>query len=625
MNTAAPRKRSVGFPLRQRLLPVILTALGIALTVFFFGPMDIYANNMAEFPFHVLDFIAWNLLWSAIVAGILVAILLPLRGRVFDVAYAVVLGLGFMLFLQGNYLNFGINSLAGDGLGSGPDQVQLIINTVVWVIVVAALVIAMLLLKPDVKEYVRLAGIIAMVTVLGVQLVTFTITALDRDLFNPVKISESATATNGQSEESNEEERSEIAEAVAKGEHDSSFEKLSPPASIEGKSVLTYKNFNRVSTEGNVIYFVIDRFDADYMEEALEVCPELFDELEGFTYFDDATSLYPRTFPSVAYMLSGIENDFSLSRTDYLNSVYPASDYLQVWKDNGYSINFYSDTYSAYDNAAYLENVFDNSSEATDCYVSNSCLLSLDFVRLSLYRFLPMGVKSVVGNISTSSFNKHVTYVSNDEAAYTTDLRDAYYYLVDHPMETYSHKKNLTFVHVEGLHLPNEYDENFNALTVDNDYNVISGMTQSFKIINLYISQLKELGLYEDATIIITGDHSDMGYEERDPYMPYVTALLVKKSGVGDGELVRSSAPVCHDDLFATALASEGLSTEGFGRSVFEIPEDEERTRRYFYQKVGNAVRTDYEWIEMEITGSARDLKSWKIVNRFPLGKSVYD
>lgn len=624
MNQPNTKKHYAGFSLKQRLIPVLLLAFGISFTLCFFGPLDIYANNMAEFPFHILEFFAWNLLWSAVIAGLLIAILLPLRGRVFEIAYAIVLWLGLMLFFQGNYLNFGINSLAGDGLGTGLDVTRVIINCVIWLVVGAALVVAMILLKPERRDYLRLAGIIAMVTVIGVQLITFAITAIDRDIFNPVKVTDSDTRIEQSSEETGEDTESDKKQP-ATGSHDSSLKKLSAPDPITGKGTLTYKNFNRVSTEGNVIYFVIDRFDLEYMEKALNDKPELFDELDGFTFFDDMTSLYPRTYPSVPYMITGLENDFSLTRTDYLNTVYSSSDFLKTWKDNGYSINIYTDTYAGYDNAAYLNGLVDNAEEATDCYVNNSCLLSLDFVRLSLYRYLPMAAKNVVGSISTSHFNKYVTYVTNGDATYTTDLRDAYYYLADHPMETYSDTKNFTFIHVEGTHLPNEYDENFNPLNHDNDYDVISAMTQSFKIVNLYLTQLKELGLYEDATIIITGDHSNMAREENDPYFAYLTTLLVKESGSSEGELVRSSAPVCHDDLFATALKSEGLSTEEWGRTVFEIPEDEIRTRRYFYQRVGNLARTDYEWIEMEIVGPARDFNNWTIVDRYFLGKSVYD
>lgn len=624
MNTPNTRKRYAGFPLSKRLVPVLLLAFGISLTIFFFGPLDIYANNMAELPFHILDLFGWNLLWSLTLAGLLTAILLPLRGRVFEIAYALTLAVGLMLFIQGNYLNFGINSLSGDGLGNGLDPTTVIINTVIWIVIAAGLVTAMILLKPDHREYIRLAGIIAMVTVLGVQLVTFTITAIDRDIFNPVKITESETRLH-QSEAKTETETDTERETPPKGSHASSFKELSAPEPINGKGILTYKNFNRVSTEGNVIYLVIDRFDMEYMTQALEEKPEIFEELEGFTLFNDATSLYPRTYPSIAYMVTGLENDFSLSRTDYLNSAYASSDYLKVWRDNGYSVNIYSDAYSAYDNAAYFVDVADNVSHATDCYVKRPYLLSLNFARLSLYRYLPMVGKDLVGAISTSSFNKYVVYVADEDPLYTTDLRDAYYYLSDHPMETYSDKKNFTFIHIEGTHLPNEYDEDFNPLPNSNNYDVISAMTQSFKIVNLYLTQLKELGLYEDATIIITGDHSNMAMEEYDPYFAYLTALLVKPSGTSEGALVTSTAPVCHDDLFATALKSEGLSTEDWGRSVFEIPEDEIRTRRYFYQRVGNLTRTEYEQFEMEITGPAHDFNNWKVTKRFFLGKSVYD
>ena len=154
-------------------------------------------------------------------------------------------------------------------------------------------------------------------------------------------------------------------------------------------------------------------------------------------------------------------------------------------------------------------------------------------------------------------------------------------------------------------------------------------MKQSFKIVNLYLDQLKELGIYEDATIIITGDHGSLqGSDTRlptDPSRPnpILTALFVKESGASGTPLTVNSAPVMQADIIPTILRSEGIDTdEDFGKSVFEIPADQPRKRKYNFQSYQKDTG-GYEVIEYEILGPARDLSNWTIVNRY-MTESIY-
>ena len=95
-----------------------------------------------------------------------------------------------------------------------------------------------------------------------------------------------------------------------------------------------------------------------------------------------------------------------------------------------------------------------------------------------------------------------------------------------------------------------------------------------------YTDQLKELGLYDDAVIIVTGDH---GMHSAPDNMPI---FYIKQAGEHHDEMQHSSAPIHHSDYLATCLKASGLWKDGdeelFGRSVFDIGEDEERERLVF-------------------------------------------
>ena len=103
------------------------------------------------------------------------------------------------------------------------------------------------------------------------------------------------------------------------------------------------------------------------------------------------------------------------------------------------------------------------------------------------------GDRGIVGSVSSGDFLDNVE-ILNESDAYTTDMKNAYDYLNDYPL-TLSDGKNFSFIHLQGVHLPNKYDRDFNLATDDNKNSVVDGMIQSFKIINLYIGQMKELGV----------------------------------------------------------------------------------------------------------------------------------
>lgn len=576
--------------LSPHLVPALLTATALPLTILFFGPLDLFFGNKDEFAFQVTDFLPWCLLAALLCSAILTVFLLALRGKAFYVSWGLLTAIALLLFLQGILLNGDLSSLAGDGTAEAVAPSKILLNILLWLVLLGSALIGALLLPSRFCEGARLAGIIAMVTLIGMQTVTLSLTWIPHLL-------------GGDSSNSSEGE-------------------------ITDQSYLTYRDLNSLSKEGNVVVFVVDRFDTRYMEQTLREEHALLSELDGFTYFDDAISLYPRTYPSVSYLATGVETDFDQPRTEMLNKAYEEAPFLRYLSDNGYAIRLYTDSYTAYDNASSMKAYIANASVATP-FVPNKGSLAWDMVRLSLYRYLPLGMKDCVGELSTPDFERHVSFDIEQEEKYSTDMRDAYVYLSEHPLDLTESQKSFSLIHLSGSHLPNAYDRNFDAIDKDHpEYaDPMSSMAQSFSIINSYLRQMKDLGLYEDATIVITGDHASIGSDSAFPLRyAHLTALLVKPRGSSTEALIRSSAPVTHEDLFATILTSEGLSAEGFGRSVFDVDETETRERRYLFQRYQKELSgTTHELIEFRIVGKAAEYSNWEVVSRRNLGKSIYD
>ena len=583
------QSKQKGFTLRQRLAPTLLVAVALGLTLCILGPYDVFLNNIEEFMFSGKDFALWSIAYCVALIGVVCGILLPLRGKWFDVTYAVLFAITLMLFVQGTYLNGSMSSLAGDGVGETviPLGTQ-IVNGAVWLAVIGACVATVLLLKWEWREWIGTIGCLAMVVVIGMQTIPLAVKGLTMEI---------PTAE----QESDEE------------------------------SFLTFDNLNHIGQENNVFYFVVDRFDWSFYEQYAKIeAPELFENMDGFTYYNDMISYYPRTFPSITYMLTGVEHDFLDSRVKYMNNAYKQGDFLNLMKGEGYEINIYTDQIYGYDDVRAMNDYVSNSSSLIGkSQTVRKMGLTWDMVRLSLYRYLPLSAKGWVGSVNTPMFQKYTEY-EFPSPKYVSDMREVYNYLEENRPSLSEADKNFSFIHLEGCHIPNRYNENFKPAVTSNDKNSPTvSLKQSFAIINKYILKLKELGLYEDATIIITGDHASLRGSDTtlldDPGKSgaFLTALFIKPSGSVGTPLQVSSAPIAQADILPTILASEGIrSQQDFGRSVFEVSEGEERVRASVFH---SWQKGDYEEVVYKIVGSGRDLNNWEVVERGKFVGNIYD
>ena len=593
MSTVDNREKHIykGYTLREKWFVSLLLALFAPFSLCVFGPFEIYANNMSEFKFLLWDF--WSLCAIIAVAAfaLIFGTLMLLRGRAFDICFGLILGLSLMLFIQGNYLSLGAGSLAGDGLDGAISTAKTVINLVVWIVVVAACVVAMLLLNRF-RDTVRLVATVAVVALVGMTLISFAVISLSTDAY--------ATEKNG----------------------------YQGDTSIDNE-VLTVKNLDTLATDNNIVVFIVDRFDRRYYDKAIKDCPEIFDELDGFTYFSDYVSLYPRTYPAVVHLMTGVEPDFAdadYARYDYMKNAYGASPYLTALKEKDFDINLYTDSFYGYDNATHMRGTVSNTSGNVSYEIVNHKQLSVDMLRVSLYRYIPFVMRDLLGTVSTTMYDKYVVY-GTPEPIFRSDMKAVYEHMTDGDFSFREASDGLSYIHLSGCHLPNDYNADFGKVTDKEMYDSNVAMKQSFKIISEYISEMKRMGVYDRSTIIILGDHCNIETDTELPNKPHMTALLAKPSGVSDGELTESKAQISTKNLFATVLSAAGSpKASDYGETVFEVPENEDRARLYYFQAVeGNLYEGDYRNAVYEIVGAGDDFKNWHLIKVDDLGKNIYD
>ena len=576
VNTVKQTKIKGGFWKRfpKKLIPLLLLSVAAPLAVCVYGPFDIYSGNLEEFTFSLGEFLPYTLIFALGAALIIFFSIAFLDGIAFDIGCATVAWLSLMLFVQRNYLNLFIDGgfLAGDGnnslsFGTG----EIILNTAIWVLVGAAIITCTVLLRKRFTDLISSAVVIAMVALIGMQAVPFGITALTTDTFVSV------IDRNG------------------------------------GQKILSYNNIEQLSSGKNVVFFLVDRFDANYYENMVKSDPAFFDGLDGFTHFNDYTSLYARTYPAVASMLTGKDHDFTDSKSAAFASFYGDGGMLGVIKEKGYDINLYTEKGYVYNDAKVMDDYVDNTLTLEEYSIDNKILLARDMVLLSLSQYLPIAARGWSKNMSTATFNNHAKYQTKEGEMFMVDdssTEKLKALLASTEMCSVESEGQFTFIHLYGCH--------------DTNKSSVENIRNTFEFIYYYLDQMKAMGLYEDATIIIAGDHaapiSDskmIGSASKNDDGTRVTAMLFKKSGDFGTPLAESSAQISQDELWNTIFESEGLDSEKSGDSFFDIPEGEDRERRYIFEMYKNSKNNDLKYnrlYEYKITGNANDGENWEIV-----------
>ncbi|MBE6662063.1 MAG: hypothetical protein E7606_02135 [Ruminococcaceae bacterium] len=555
---------------KQKLWLSILAAAALPFAVLICGIGEIYLNNSAEFLFVLSDFWPLSIGIGIAIFAVLAIVLRFLKGKAFHVVLSLLVWLALMSYVQGVFLNFGMNSLGADELAGGVGVGLVILDLAIWLLTGAGFVLAALLVRD--KQTLGMLATVALVMVIAVQAINLGLAFVG----------------------SEEKEKT--------------------------QTVLTTENIFEVSEGDNVIVFLLDRFDIYYYQKLLEQEPHFFDGLDGFTFYDNNISLYSRTYPSVTYMLTGVENPFKNTREKYFEDAYADSPFFRDLKDNGYKINLYTSAYYAYDDASVFGDAVDNVSRYQDYVIEGRMELVFKMVQLALYRYAPLGVKDSI-QVSSADFGGFISFdTDNDYEQYVMNDAETYRLFRESGLTTQKKNNTFTFLHLNGCHSPYTMDENGNAIPSNNYASAaIPALKGCFKLIYEYIEQLKALGLYEDATIIITGDHARAMDDTVDVEGARVTALFVKESGSHGTPLADSSAPVCQENLRAEIVKSAGLKTQNdYGAAFSDIDEDADIVRKYYFEK-SNGDKD--EIVVYHVKGDAKDFDNWTLHERLVIGE----
>lgn len=557
----------------------VLASLAFSFSFFIVGPLSFFFSEANRGFFEDNNIYAHLLIPVMVIAAVvffvlLAAILILASGKVHTVLISIITWLLVCGYIQTLFFNGWTQGLIGDGNAGVEMPAFGIPNLILWLALGVIIIGAPLLSKGKLK---KVAGIAKMVVVYLLVLVF---------------------AMQGAG----------LLEVV-----------LNAPEEKESSAFLSTENMFDISSNDNVVVFVIDRFDYEYYKQVLAADPTFFDDFDGFTSYVDNISLYARTYPAVTSMLTGIENDFEGTREEYFEEAYSSATFLKDMAAGGYDINLYTSNWYVYNDANDMGDIA-NAIDAGDAVQLDDPMGLLSaMISYSTYNFCPDVLKPAIG-VSTKTFVGFASQ-NTDYEMYAIDDAKVYSKFASEGL-TEKGKNNFTLLHLRGCHSPYNVDEN--CVNVgDGNSDLVSQTTGVFKLIREYIAELKAKGVYEDATIIITGDHANPVSDTKDVEGARVTALLVKEKGQAGTAFKESEAPVSQANFIPTIIKSTGVTPSvDYGKAYSEVAEDETVTRKYLFERTVKVDGENFdEIVEYEITGSARDFSNWKIKERHQIGK----
>lgn len=337
---------------------------------------------------------------------------------------------------------------------------------------------------------------------------------------------------------------------------------------------LTANNEFTVSQDRNIIVFVLDTFSSDYLDMMLEEYPDALDSLKDFTYYNNYDCRYDGTALAMNYLLSGVDFDNTVPCREYSRKAFKsesAKTFYGYMKSQGYECNLYTDKdtgdflgvqnlYGLYDNVDKRE----NTTIKKDRNAIQGNMLSG-----ALYRLLPLALKRY-SIVITSDFDNLV--YNTDENENPAMLDDEFYDKLEENGITYnSTAGTFAIYHFKGMH---DYGYGSKRAKIPERANAC------IQDVSCYIDRLKEKGVYDSATIIITADHGQ--HETVDGIQP---VFFIKKKNSVQKELYVNNAPISAKEFLPTILKAAGSSDRLLGDTVDDFKQNTERERTVYVRK----------------------------------------
>lgn len=505
--------------LRNRVFTALWPSLSLSFILYFFGPLDISKNAESYVDYSLLNVLpACLLLWVLTFAVMFLISWLP-GGKMHVWLCSLFAGLTMAFYLQGSYLNIDLGPLDGEG--------------VEW-------------------ELYGDNALSNLAVFLGIMLIPFLIHFFSRKLWRHWVVFTSLLLL--------------IMQAVPLG-ITLVKEVQNQPVSEEHYVLLKDKEY--VLGKENIVVFILDHTGPEELSATLEEYPDMLSPFHDFQQFDNFNSEHVSTFPAAAYLLTHQPYERDIPYEEWFEKVWHAEETKSFYNQ----MEAQGWTTRVFNNAQYvmgdlkngygtLSNI-EKADKAPDYTIDRKVFRKL--IRLSYYRYFPLIMKAPFWIYTDELMGMRV--LSDDERAWNKNGSVQKY--LQEGLTLGDEEKVYVTYHYAGAHWP--FRLNDTGLLAENSTSLPEQLAGHFHMIEMYLQQMKDFGIYDSSSVIITTDHGNDNYPQ--------SIFFIKPAGQQQNKMTVSHAPVSQSDFPETIAELAGLDKGQFGRSIFDVPEDEERLR----------------------------------------------
>lgn len=364
--------------------------------------------------------------------------------------------------------------------------------------------------------------------------------------------------------------------------------------------ITTNAHFNDISENKNFLVLLVDAVDAESFEAVLESNEDYKNVFKDFTYYSNMASVYPFTRDSMPLLLTGAVNRNEKEFGEFASEAYNSSPLFERLDAENYDIGIYME-----EPVWYGEKRFHITSDIKN--ELESPYKSMDFnmyfrqeMKYILFKYLPYAYKQY-SQIEGFDFG-----MALDMYNYRYD--SVYNSLLENTALLKTDRNVFQFVHVEGAHLPFQYDKELNPIE---NGTYAQKIEATIKFIDTWLSRLKNSGAYDNSVILIMADHGyfdvdhdSYGEEVLERFHP----ILLAKGYQEDHELVESDVPVSHLDMMDAYME---LLDGKKGGEIFRGVEPDRKRQVIWYE-----YRNEEHMVEYELEGDRFERQDFKPTGR---------
>jgi len=519
--------------IKEKLKTSLLVSTFLSLTLFLFGPLQIYYTNQSEFYFRGIKIIPYLIAISLLSTIILICILVLFKNNTHKKLTALVLIIGFLLWLQGNILLWHYGQFNGN-VRWNDKKIFGLIDSFIW-----GMIIIFAFIKYDfVFKIARKLSIAFLI----IQLITISIYIIQ----------------------------------------------ARPEANYKNYTIDDNGKFS-FSKDKNIVILTLDTFQNDIFQEIINENKDYKKIFKGFTYFRNAAGGYPSTLASIPLILTGEYYDNSVPFREFLKKSYLNDSIPKKLKEEGYD-TYYTNMY--YWPSLYLdESIASNIKPVKYFEMSNSIKYNFKYlVETTLFRYSPHYIKQYLYNkilILPPNFEndrREIAKKNPKDGELYADNDDNFVSNIIDKIDNKSEKNTFKYYHLWGIHRPIlQYDKNLNLKEIEyNRSNIKKKAILKLELVKKFFDALKANGTYDNTMIFIVGDHgAGLNIESSEfkniTFTPYTNSLplILVKSFNTQNDLQISDNPVSLADIKDTIFNGPN--------SMFGVKNMETYERRFFY------------------------------------------